>query len=204
MAVKLYITTYTARKGTHMSKIWKLTERELAALGPGLHSDGGGLYVKVSKNGKGRSWVLRYTDPKGRERRMGLGSLKTVSAQEAREKAHDWNKMRDVFKDPIEERRAMKTQAALEKVHNVTVKKILDEYFRRSSSPAHSTIRRRPEGTLTRLSPNSARCKPIWSPGSCSSKTPAWARSGAQIQLLREHSRATSRLRGSLQYSIMV
>jgi len=135
MAVKLYITTYTARKGTHMSKIWKLTERELAALGPGLHSDGGGLYVKVSKNGKGRSWVLRYTDPKGRERRMGLGSLKTVSAQEAREKAHDWNKMRDVFKDPIEERRAMKTQAALEKVHNVTVKKILDEYFKEIIEP---------------------------------------------------------------------
>jgi hypothetical protein len=53
--------------------IWKYTDRELAALGSGLHSDGGGLYVKVSKNRKGRSWVLRYTDPKGRERRMGLG-----------------------------------------------------------------------------------------------------------------------------------
>ena len=116
--------------------IWKFTtDRQLVALGPGLHSDGGGLYVKVSKNGKGRSWVLRYTDPKGRERRMGLGSLKTVSVQEAREKAHDWNKMRDVFKDPIEERRAMRTQAALEELHKVTVKKILDEYFKEIIEP---------------------------------------------------------------------
>src|SRR6516162_10767573 len=121
MAVELYTATYTARRDTHMAKIWKFTQKQLAALGPGLHSDGGGLYVKVSKNGKGRSWVLRYTDPKGRERRMGLGSLKTVSAQEAREKAHEWNKMRDVFKDPIEERRAMRAQAALETVHKVTV-----------------------------------------------------------------------------------
>jgi integrase len=121
--------------------IWKYTDRELAALGPGLHSDGGGLYVKVSKNGKGRSWVLRYTDPKGRERRMGLGSLKTVSAQEAREKAHVWNKMRDVFKDPIEERRAMRTQAALEAVQKVTVKTILDEYFKDVIEPCSPNYR---------------------------------------------------------------
>src|SRR5262249_46126127 len=118
-----------------MSKIWKFTERDLAALGPGLHSDGGGLYVEGLKNRKGRSWGVRYTDLKGRERRMGLGSLKTVSAQEAREKAHDWNKMRDVFKDPIEERRAMKAQAALEMVHKVTVKKILDEYYKEIIEP---------------------------------------------------------------------
>src|SRR5262249_1938028 len=116
--------------------IWKFTtDRQLVALGPGLHSDGGGLYVKVSKNGKGRSWVLRYTDPKGRERRMGLGSLKTVSVQEAREKAHDWNKMRDAFKDPIGARRDKRAQAALEELHQVTVKTILDEYFKERIEP---------------------------------------------------------------------
>src|SRR5262249_23518257 len=36
---------------------------------------------------------------------------------------------------PIEERRAMRTQAALETVHKVTVKKILDEYFKESIEP---------------------------------------------------------------------
>jgi integrase len=129
--------------------IWKFNnDRELAALGPGLHSDGGGLYVKVSKNGKGRSWVLRYTDPKGRERRMGLGSLKTVSAQEAREKAHEWNKVRDVFKDPIEERRAMRTQAKLDTVHKVTVKTILDEYFKEIIEPCTPDYRYKTAGYL--------------------------------------------------------
>src|SRR5262249_50744761 len=45
------------------------------------------------------------------------------------------NKMRDAFKDPIGERRAMRAQAALEELHQVTVKTILDEYFKERIEP---------------------------------------------------------------------
>jgi hypothetical protein len=49
---------------------------------PGLHADGGGLYLYVSKSGA-RSWIFRWKRD-GRPRDMGLGALNTVSLAEAR------------------------------------------------------------------------------------------------------------------------
>jgi hypothetical protein len=46
----------------------------------GMHADGGGLYLQVTKTASGRlnkSWVFRYAIV-GRERQMGLGSLTEV------------------------------------------------------------------------------------------------------------------------------
>ena len=50
----------------------------LRTLRPGHHADGGGLYLAVSPNGIGRSWVFR-TRKGGRLREIGLGSLDTVT-----------------------------------------------------------------------------------------------------------------------------
>lgn len=51
----------------------------------GLHSDGGGLNLKVTETGS-KSFVFRYT-LQGDEKRIGLGSIHTVTLAEAREKA---------------------------------------------------------------------------------------------------------------------
>ena len=48
---------------------------------PGLHADGGNLYLSVSRGKTGnirRSWIFRYKLPFGRQRDLGLGSLVTV------------------------------------------------------------------------------------------------------------------------------
>ena len=75
----------------------------------GLHPDGGGLYLQVTKSKDGKtinkSWVFRFTRD-GKERRMGLGSLNTFGLGEAREKAAECRKQLDAGHDPIEQRDA--------------------------------------------------------------------------------------------------
>lgn len=70
---------------------------------PGLHADGGGLYLQVTGGG-GRSWIYRFW-VSGRERQMGLGSLHTVSLAEARAAALEARRLRFRGIDPLEERR---------------------------------------------------------------------------------------------------
>lgn len=56
---------------------------------PGMHPDGGGLYLQVTEAADGtprKSWLFRYTVG-GRERQMGLGPISDVSLAEARERA---------------------------------------------------------------------------------------------------------------------
>src|SRR4051812_49777336 len=53
---------------------------------PGYHGDGGGLWLQVTPNRRGRSWVFRYTFA-GKTHEMGLGSLDTIGLSDARELA---------------------------------------------------------------------------------------------------------------------
>lgn len=63
-------------------KINKLSARHVTSLGPGFHSDGAGLYLRVRNTGS-RSWVFRYTrNAKARE--IGLGSVHSRSLANAR------------------------------------------------------------------------------------------------------------------------
>ena len=53
----------------------------------GLHNDGGGLYLKVTKQGT-KSWIFRWRDRgTGRLRDMGLGSVNSVPLKTARDLA---------------------------------------------------------------------------------------------------------------------
>lgn len=79
-----------------------LTLKRLTA--PGLYPDGGGLHLQVTGAG-GRSWVFRYW-VSGRERRMGLGPLHSVSLSEAREVAQQARRLRFQGADPLEQKRA--------------------------------------------------------------------------------------------------
>ena len=67
---------------------------------PGLHADGGGLYLRVKPTGA-KTWVFRW-QRNGRRRDMGLGSLHTVGLAEAREKAALHQRWVRKGLDPIE------------------------------------------------------------------------------------------------------
>lgn len=80
----------------------KLSARTVATVGPGRHSDGGGLYLTVTPDGR-RRWVLRYTVG-GRLREMGLGSARDVTLAAARESADAARRQVRDGLDPITER----------------------------------------------------------------------------------------------------
>ena len=56
-----------------------LTARKVDTAKPGKYSDGGNLYLIVSKTGA-KKWVLRFTW-RGRAKEMGLGSAFRVAAR---------------------------------------------------------------------------------------------------------------------------
>ncbi len=66
---------------------------------PGMHPDGGGLYLQVTGS-QGRSWVYRYARD-GKTRYMGLGSLTAVSLAEARTRAAEARRLVSAGIDPI-------------------------------------------------------------------------------------------------------
>lgn len=87
-----------------------LIGKTLRTLGPGMHGDGGGLYLRVIPSG-GRSWVFRYS-LNGRRRDMPLGSLDTFTLSDARERARQARQQVADGIDPIDARAATKAEAA--------------------------------------------------------------------------------------------
>lgn len=73
----------------------------------GRYSDGGGLYLAVTRTNKGfaRSWVFCFTAPSGRIREMGIGSVNDVPLQEARKAAAEARLKLARQQDPRDERR---------------------------------------------------------------------------------------------------
>ncbi len=78
----------------------------------GLHADGDGLYLQVTKGG-GKSWLFRY-QVKGRRRVMGLGSLTDVSPASARAQAEELKSLTRRGRDPLDEKRLRAERQALE------------------------------------------------------------------------------------------
>jgi integrase len=99
---------------------------------PGMHADGLGLYLQVADSGAA-SWIYRYkfrtTGPKSRSREMGLGSLDDVGVAEAREEANALRrKVRDGV-DPIEERKADRLSANLDRAKAMTFQQCAEAYI---------------------------------------------------------------------------
>jgi integrase len=90
--------------------IEKLTTKQIKNAAPGYHADGGGLYLQKREGGPG-SWVFRY-DRNGKEKWIGLGSLDTITADEARDQARQYRKMLLEARDPVIERHAERAEAA--------------------------------------------------------------------------------------------
>ena len=87
-----------------MGRGFKLTQLQVDKLKiEGIHSDGAGLSLKVTKNGS-KSWIYRYMLA-GKAHWMGLGSYPDVSLAEAREKASELRKLTRQSIDPLLEKR---------------------------------------------------------------------------------------------------
>jgi integrase len=115
---------------------------------PGMHGDGGGLWLQVTSAGA-KSWILRYwiaeRDPatgelirnpktkraRGKSREMGLGSCATVSLEDARTLAHEYRRLLRVQGvDPIDARRDALEQRAIEKAKAMSFKDAAAAYIR--------------------------------------------------------------------------
>jgi integrase len=88
-------------------------EKKLSALavrnaGPGVHADGGSLYLSVSKSGS-RRWLYRYRSG-ARVKDLGLGDAAVIGLADARTLRDRWRKELALGRDPIEARRAERAQ----------------------------------------------------------------------------------------------
>jgi integrase len=103
--------------------IHRLSSAAVRNAKPGMHADGGGLYLQATEapdHTVSKSWLFRFatgrlvTSASGKqrseERQMGLGSLADVSLAEARERATECRQLRKQGIDPIESRRATKAE----------------------------------------------------------------------------------------------
>jgi integrase len=85
-------------------KINRLTARKIYTLTkPGLHADGGGLYLRVDDSGAKR-WTFLYRQD-GRRKEMGLGSILAVALAGARKAAQEARECVQAGLDPVVERR---------------------------------------------------------------------------------------------------
>lgn len=86
----------------------KLTAAKIRKISwPGLHGDGGTLYLRLSPNGGSKSWVQRVTI-KGKRCDIGLGGWPVVSLAEAREAAFENRRLIHKGGDPLAEKRRAK------------------------------------------------------------------------------------------------
>lgn len=108
--------------------IHKLTPSQLPRLAkqPGLHSDGGKLYLQV--RGGSAVWIFRYRMQGGRDRYMGLGALHTTTIDEARAKAAKLRAAVAEGRDPLGERAIVRAVP--------TFRALLDEFMIAKGKPA--------------------------------------------------------------------
>ncbi|ACA18348.1 integrase family protein [Methylobacterium sp. 4-46] len=89
----------------------RLSARSVATITkPGRHADGDGLYLVVDPSGAKR-WLFLFRWH-GKLKEMGLGGLSTVSLAEAREAASEARRLVKSGRNPIEQRRAAKSDEA--------------------------------------------------------------------------------------------
>jgi len=94
---------------------------------PGMYADGGGLYLRVTRDGT-KNWVYRYMLD-GRPRWMGLGPVAIYGLQEARGRALDARRLRHDGIDPIDTRRAARLRERLEAAKAVTFRQCAESYI---------------------------------------------------------------------------
>jgi integrase len=107
--------------------VGRLSAVALPKLKTGMHADGGGLYLQVTKGGA-RTWVFRFMLHR-RAREMGLGPLHIVTLSEAREKTRECRKLRHEGVDPIEARKAKHAEERLAAATAMTFQECAERYI---------------------------------------------------------------------------
>lgn len=104
---------------------------------PGLHGDGGCLYLQVSIGKRGnrrRSWIFRYALPGRKTRDMGLGSLNDVTLKEAREIAREYRNLVKDGIDPINHRNARIAKNLAASAAVITFDQAAEKYLRQHAA----------------------------------------------------------------------
>lgn len=107
----------------HRLKVMQVTHTKK----PGLYSDGGGLYLQVTKN-LVKSWLFRYMRT-GVRRGMGLGPVHTVTLAEAREKAYACRRMLIEGIDPLEAKKAKHRAERRERMKSLLFRDCANQYI---------------------------------------------------------------------------
>lgn len=94
---------------------------------PGLYSDGGGLYLQITKAGV-KSWLFRYMR-NGKARGMGLGPLHTISLAEARTRALACRKQILDGGDPLETKEAKQASQKASEAKKKSFMECADSYI---------------------------------------------------------------------------
>lgn len=92
-----------------MGALHRLKAKQVQYAEPGMHCDGGGLWLRQRKDGG--QWILRFSIH-GKRHDMGLGSSDAVSLSEARLQAEKWRAVVRDNKNPIKERDRERREAA--------------------------------------------------------------------------------------------
>lgn len=112
-----------------------LKQTQILSAAPGVHVDGNGLYLNVSRKGA-KSWIFRY-QLNSRRREMGLGSLAALPAPEARAKVAQLKLMVAKGVDPLAEREAERRAAEEEQRMSEAACERLQRTFR-AAAERHS------------------------------------------------------------------
>jgi integrase len=94
---------------------------------PGMHHDGRGLYLYVSKSGA-RSWLYRYMLD-GRRHEIGLGSALDVTLADARRKAREARRLKADGVDPLASKRSSRAAIRAAQAASVTFGHCVDGYL---------------------------------------------------------------------------
>jgi len=105
----------------------KLNALDVHRRGPGLHPDGGGLYLQVAPGGS-RSWLYRYS-LHGKEHRIGLGSAASIPLKLARQLAAQARQLRDTGIDPLAQKRKRRNDDLVAEAKATTFKECAEKYI---------------------------------------------------------------------------
>ena len=83
--------------------MYKLKNKQLIHLTKGKYHDGGGLYIRITRQGKGL-WTYRYNLNKT-SHEMSLGTFPEVKLSEAREKLAEQKRLKLKQINPLHEKR---------------------------------------------------------------------------------------------------
>ena len=109
----------------------RLKPVELAKIArrPGMHCDGGGLYLSVAPAPSSAcSWVFRYMLAK-RAREMGLGPYPEITLAEAREKAAEARRMKAHGQDPLDLKQSAKVAERVAVAKSMTFRQCAQAYI---------------------------------------------------------------------------